>query len=265
MGTCGVVMAERLHVCIPDPLDAASRAAKVKCWINLRYTVPDRLEAFVAGIERHGYKAEIGFPDRIGPKDLFITWNRINMGNTVAQRFQDQGLPVIVAENAAWGNEFLGRRWYSLARNYHNTSKCAPITDRWDRLDFHPEPYREGKEIVILPQRGIGSPPTRMPAGWAHSALSRYGGRVRQHPGTKACIPLIQDLAHAKAVVTWGSGAAIKAALWGIPVFSEMPNWIGWHQPNDRSREEMLCRVADCQWQLSEIESGEAFSCLLHA
>ena len=71
----------------------------MKAWLNLRYTVPERLRAFVAGIERHGYRAEIGFPDRIGPRDCFITWNRINMGNVIAQKFQDQGLPVIVAED----------------------------------------------------------------------------------------------------------------------------------------------------------------------
>lgn len=225
--------------------------------------MPDRLRAFVSGIERLGYKAEIGLPDRIGERDCFITWNRINAGNTIAQRFQDRCLPVIVAENAAWGNDFLGRRWYSLALYYHNTSGCAPISDRWDRLDFYPEYYRDGEEVVILPQRGIGSPPTRMPSGWANSAAQRYGGRIRPHPGIKACIPLVNDLRKAKAVVTWGSGAAIKAAIWGIPVFSEMPNWIGQHQPNEASRAEMLSRVADCQWELYEIESGEAFASLL--
>lgn len=236
----------------------------MKAWINLRYTVPERLKAFVSGIERHGYRAEIGFPDRIGPKDIFIGWNRINMGNVVAQQFQDRGQTVLIAENAAWGNDFIGRRWYSIARNYHNTAGCAPKMGRLGRLDFYPEPYREGgEEMVILPQRGIGSAPTRMPSGWAQSAQSRYRGRIRIHPGTKACRPLQDDLLNAKAVVTWGSGAAIKAAIWGIPVFSEMPAWIGWHEPNHKSRSDMLHRVADCQWELGEIESGEAFACLL--
>lgn len=237
----------------------------MKAWINLRYTVPERIKAFVSGIERLGYKAEIGFPDRIGPKDTFITWNRVNIGNAVAQQFQDRGLPVIVAENAAWGNDFLGRRWHSLARNYHNTARCFPIGshDRWELLGVELAPFRRPGETVILPQRGIGSSPTRMPSGWAQDALRRYGGRIRPHPGTKPCKPLENDLAQAGRAISWGSGAAIKALMWGIPVVSEMPNWIGACENTEEGRLAMFRRLAWAQWQLSEIESGEAFSHLL--
>lgn len=237
----------------------------MKVWINLRYTVTDRLKAFVSGIERLGYKAEIGLPDRIGDRDCFITWNRINAGNTVAQRFQDRCLPVIVAENAAWGNDFLGRRWYSLAKYHHNTADRFPVGghDRWDSLGVELVPFRQSGETVILPQRGIGSPPTRMPAGWQQDALRRYGGRIRAHPGTKPSKPLQQDLAHAGRVITWGSGAAVKALMWGIPVVSAMPNWIGQQDNTEDGRLAMFRRLAWAQWQLSEIESGEAFSHLL--
>lgn len=237
----------------------------MKAWINLRYTVPERLRAFVSGIERHGYKAEIGFPDRSGPKHLFITWNRINMGNVTAQRFQDQGLPVIVAENAAWGNDFAGRRWYSLARNYHNTSGCVPYNgpERWDSMGIYMAPFRESGETVILPQRGIGSAPTRMPTGWPSAAQRKYGGRIRPHPGKREGLCLVDELAHAGKVVTWGSGAAIKALMMGIPVVSEMPNWIGCQDNTEVGRIEMLRRLAWAQWELQEIESGEAFAHLL--
>lgn len=233
----------------------------MKAWLNLRYTVPDRLKAFVSGIERLGYKAEIGLPDRIGPKDLFCTWNRIGSANTVAQRFQDMCLPVIVAENAAWGNDFLGRRWYSLAKYHHNTADRFPVGghERWDSLGVELAPFRQEGETVILPQRGIGSPPTRMPSGWPQDALRRYGGRIRPHPGTKTCKSLESDLANAGRVISWGSGAAIKAIMWGIPVVSEMPNWIGACENTEESRLAMFRRLAWAQWQLSEIESGEAF------
>lgn len=236
-----------------------------KAWLNLRYTVPERLRAFVTGIERHGYKAEIGLPNRIGPKDLFITWNRINAGNVVAQRFQDQELPVIVAENAAWGNDFAGSRWYSLARNYHNTSGCVPYNEpeRWDSMGIYMAPFRGSGETVILPQRGIGSAPTRMPAGWPSAAQRKYGGRIRPHPGKREGLCLVDDLAHAGKVVTWGSGAAIKALMMGIPVVSEMPNWIGCQDNTEVGRIEMLRRLAWAQWELHEIESGEAFAHLL--
>jgi hypothetical protein len=237
----------------------------VKAWINLRYTVPERLKAFVSGIERHGYRAEIGFPDRIGPKDIFLTWNRINMGNVVAQQFQDRGQIVLVAENAAWGNDFLGRRWYSIARNYHNTAGCVTYgsSERWERLDVELAPFRLAGETVILPQRGIGSAPTRMPSGWVQNAVRIYGARVRLHPGKSHAIPLEKDLCKAGRVITWGSGAAIKALLWGIQVVSEMPNWIGKQDNTPEGRLEMFRRLAWAQWELHEIESGEAFACLL--
>lgn len=235
----------------------------MRAWLNLRYTVPERVHAFVRGIERHGYRAEVGFPDRIGPRDLFITWNRINMGNVVAQKFQEAGLPVLVAENAAWGNDFLGRRWYSVAHNYHNTAGCAPLQNRWDRLAVELEPFRESGSMIVLPQRGIGSPPTRMPGGWAQAVAARYGARIRPHPGTKVCKPLRDDLEGVSVAVTWGSGAAIKACMWGVSIISEMPNWIGQQDNTEPGRLEMLRRVADAQWELSEINSGEAFAALL--
>ena len=239
----------------------------MKAWLNLRYTVPDRLKAFVSGIERHGYRAEIGFPDRIGPKDIFLTWNRINMGNVVAQKFQDLGQTVLVAENAAWGNDFLGRRWYSLARNYHNTAGCFPIgpPDRWDSLGVELAPFRQNGSMIVLPQRGIGSPPTRMPAGWASSVSARYKARIRPHPGQRAAKPLEQDLEGVSVAVTWGSGAAIKALMMGVSVISEMPRWIGHQDNTEAGRLDMFQTLAWAQWELHEIESGEAFACLLPA
>jgi hypothetical protein len=66
-------------------------------------------------------------------------------------------------------------------------------------------------------------------------------------------------------VITWGSGAAIKALLWGIQAVSEMPNWIGEQDNTPESRLEMFRRLALAQWELHEIESGEAFACLLPA
>lgn len=239
----------------------------MKAWLNLRYTVPERLKAFVSGIERHGYRAEIGFPDRIGPKDIFIGWNRINMGNVVAQQFQDRGQTVLIAENAAWGNDFLGRRWYSIARDYHNTAGCVPYgdTERWERLSVELAPFRLAGETVILPQRGIGSAPTRMPSGWANRARIDFGGRIREHPGKAERIDLKRDLEKAGRVITWGSGAAIKALMWGINVYSRMPNWIGEQDNSPVGRDEMFQQLAWAQWELHEIESGEAFACLLQS
>ena len=102
-----------------------------------------------------------------------------------------------------------------------------------------------------------------MPHDWPERVRKAAGGRVRSHPGTKVCVPLEDDLANAKQVVTWGSGAAIKALLWGIPVQSDMPGWIGEQDNTDGGRLAMFRRLAWAQWTLAEIASGEPFRRLL--
>lgn len=169
---------------------------------------------------------------------------------------------MLVTENAAWGNGFAGDSWLTIAKNQHNTAGRFPIGDdaRWDDLGVELAPWRTDGETVILPQRGIGSPPTAMPRNW----LKKHHGRVRTHPGTKPCMPLEDDLAHCGRVVTWGSGAAIKALMMGIPVMSDMPDWIGEQDNTDDGRLAMFRRLAWAQWRYSEIESGEAFERLLN-
>ena len=73
----------------------------------------------------------------------------------------------------------------------------------------------------------------------------------------------MDDLARCGRVVTWGSGAAIKALLWGIPVVSEMPDWIGEQNNTDEGRLAMLRRLAWAQWTMDEISEGVPFRCLL--
>lgn len=222
-----------------------------KALLNLRYTAPERREAFERGLKR------------IGDPEVFVTWNRIGAADQKAKEYESRGLPVIVAENAAWGNDFAGRRWYSLALGMHNTAGRFPLggAERFDRLGVELAPWRTGGECVVLPQRGIGPAGVAMPRDWP----SQQVGRIRRHPGTSACIPLEQDLARAGEVVTWGSGAAIKALMWGIRVESHMPNWIGDQDNTDAGRLEMFRRLAWAQWSLDEIADGEPFRRLLNA
>jgi hypothetical protein len=221
----------------------------MRALLNLRYTVPERRAAFEKGLKR------------IGDPEVFVTWNRIGGADQVAKQYEARGLLVIVAENAAWGNDFAGRQWYSLARGMHNTAGRFPVggSERFDSLGVDLAPWRIGGERVVLPQRGIGPAGVAMPRDWP----TQQSGRVRSHPGTKPCIPLEQDLARAGEVVTWGSGAAIKALMWGIRVESHMPAWIGEQDNTDAGRLAMFRRLAWAQWTLEEIESGEPFERLI--
>lgn len=220
---------------------------------------------FARGLRLNGYKIIQGVTFTPGPQDILVTWNRIGAGETAARAFEAAGRPVLVAENATWGNEFAGQRWYHIARGRHNTAGCFAVgcVERWDSLGVPLAPWRTAGETVILAQRGIGASPPAMPRDWPQRALSRYGGRVRHHPGQSIPKALDIDLAAAGRVVTWGSGAAIKALTWGIPVIAEMPDWIGTQDNTDAGRLEMFRRLAWAQWTHGEIAEGIPFRRLL--
>ena len=235
-------------------------------YLNLRYTVPERRQAFTSGLKRIGFAIKECVPQRIDTSDIFVTWNRIGWADSVAANFINHGLPVIVAENATWGNDFAGKHWYTLARNYHNTSDCFHIGDasRWDDLNIKLNPFKDQKGIIILPQRGIGSAPTTMPNNWAAKAQAKYGGVIRHHPGrNKNAMPLELELGNYGTAITWGSGAAVKALMMGLKVTSEMPNWIAEQDNTEQGRLDMFRRLAWAQWELEEIASGKTFSWLL--
>jgi hypothetical protein len=233
----------------------------MKAWLNLRYTVSGRCKIFAQGLERLGYTVVNGLTQAPGDRDILVTWNRIGQAHQVATKFESLRCPVLVTENATWGNEFAGHHWYTVALVFHNMAGCFPVggSDRWDQLGVELAPWRAGGETVVLPQRGIGPPETAMPRDWP----LRQQGRLRPHPGRHPGRPLQEDLANAGKVVTWGSGAAVKALMWGIPVESHMPNWIGQQDNTDEGRLAMFRHLAWAQWRLDEIRSGDAFTALL--
>jgi hypothetical protein len=234
----------------------------VRAWLNLRYTVPERKRAFEEGLQALGYDTVESITASPGKKDILVTWNRIGPGDAAARLFASAGRPVIVTENASWGNDFDGARWYTLALDYHNKSGCFPVggPERWDVLGVSLAPWRAGGETVILPQRGIGPTGIAMPSSWG----KKLQGRIRPHPGrNQNPTPLEQDLQNAGKVITWGSGAAIKALIMGIPVESHMPNWIGEQDNTDEGRLAMFRRLAWAQWTLDEIRRGDPFRHLL--
>lgn len=239
----------------------------MRAWLNLRLTVPERRRVITAGLTRLGYQVIDEVPVHVSPQpnDLLITWNRIGRGDYLAKLFNKAKGRVIVIENATWGNAFAGRRWYHMTLDYHNTAGCFPVgaDSRWDELKVSLEPWRTDGQTLILPQRGIGSKPTAMPSGWAKRAQKRYHAPVRPHPGKRESVPLEKDLADCGRVITWGSGAAVKALMMGIPVISEMPNWIAAQDNTDAGRLAMFRRLAWAQWTLAEIEQGKPFQWLL--
>lgn len=249
-------------------------------YCNLLRAAPHyRHDAFEAGLQAAGLT-----PAPHDQCDVLIIWNRYGGWDRDAKACEKRGGIVLVAENGYLGNDFAGDRWYAISRSQHNGAGTWPDggPERWDSLNIELAPWREGREVVVLPQRGIGPAGVAMPQGWQADVCSRLAAhrikhRVRAHPGVNDCLPLEQDLANASAVVTWGSGAAHKALLMGVPVVYDFPRWIGagagvllsdWLSGAELNRCEssrltMFRRLAWAQWRVSEIANGEAFKWLL--
>ncbi len=241
-----------------------------------------RSAEFAHGLECHGYTISTA-PERAPkPTDLLVIWNRTRAHEHYAAMYERAGAKVIVAENG-WLNRQGGTKHYALALNHHNGAGRWFVGDR-PRFEIEEEHCPRGDAVLILPQRGIGERGVAMPLDWPRTIRDRVRqvtGRpviYRRHPGNNHSAlqaTLEQDLSRAHCVVTWASGAAIKAIRAGVPCFHEMADWIGncastrladqLERCDSPDPGELWRRVSWGQWTMAEIESGEAFDRLLHA
>lgn len=238
-----------------------------------------RRDAFAAGLKACGW--DVTYTPDLGA-DALVIWNRYGVYDRHAQDFERMGKPVLVAENGYLGREWQGRSWYALSSGHHNGAGHWPMQLQGRALPPSVlRPWRQdGEEIVVLAQRGIGEEGVRQPNGWhdraAAMARQRWPKkivRVRAHPGENgAPVTLEEDLRNAWACVTWGSGAAVKALVMGVPVFYGFKHWVGRFAasalddtgpPFLGSRDFLLTALGTAMWRLDEIESGEPFRYLL--
>jgi hypothetical protein len=247
--------------------------------VMLRPTPSYRPDAFEAGLARHGYCVSDKYKRTPEPDDILLLWNRTRGNDPIAQLYHRAGARVIIAENGYIGETPAGKP-YALALDHHNGA------GRWyvgDDARFVPEqkPWREsGDHILVMPQRGIGMRGIGMPLDWPKRIMAQLSQwtsrpiRMRRHPGAARPDPW-PDLIGCHAVVTWGSGGAIKAIAHGIPVFHAMPGWIGGIAARGLvqdlescftpDREKLWRTISWAQWKSGDIESGLAFDRLLHA
>lgn len=249
--------------------------AERRAFVALRPTPNYRRESFARAFRLHGYTVDFNLPDRQHQGDVLMIWNRTGRDEAAARVFEMIGNRVIIAENGYLGKQINGETWYALSLNHHNGRGNWFVGDakRWEQMRVDLQPFRKnGTEVVLLPQRGIGEPGVAMPSNWLTFAQHQLNGRIRFHPGIHSCIDLEKDLANACAVYTWGSGAAIKALTYGVPVVYDLDGWIGAEASSrvgeslncdEAARQRMFERLAWAQWRLSEIEDGTALEHLL--
>jgi hypothetical protein len=251
-----------------------------------------RHDAFRAGLERLGY-ALADRNSRPGPEDILVTWNRKPTERGATAAMEAAGGRVIIAENGYIGRSPDGKKLYALALRSHNGAGhwniggperlAHQMATGWAPHGIELKPWRAaGEFLLLLPQRGIGEQGVAMPPNWIGHTQSllrqrtKREIRIRRHPGDNKADPW-PDFVGAHAALTWGSGAAIKALVAGIPVFHGLPRWIGAGAAkpitprldveapamSDADRVAMLERLAWAQWSADEIASGEAFKWLL--
>jgi hypothetical protein len=239
-----------------------------------------RRGSFEAGLRASGFSVDTRI--RPSPDNILVIWNRYGNYDHIAKDYEKVGGRVLVAENGYLGREWNNGFWYAIARGQHNTQSEYQLGDeeRVRQIGLAVEPWRtKGEEIVILETRGIGPTSVREPPGWARGVYQKLlqntarPVRLRKHPGEGVCVPLYDDLKNAWAVITWGSGGALKALTWGIPVFHGYPRWIGaeaaraWNGNTEDcvrgDRSKTMQRVAWGMWSTSEIERGAPFTWLL--
>ncbi len=243
--------------------------------ILLHHSPYYRLHVFSEGLRKNGFTVITSKTYKPTSDDVLLIWNRNAPHERIAKLYEGAGATVLVTENGYIGKTKALAKWHhSGAGDWYVGGE-----DRWSRVGIDVSSWREdGDHILVLPQRSIGELGVAMPRNWENNILPRLKKltnrpiRLRKHPGKNPAISLEEDLKNAWAAVVWASGAGIKAICAGIPVFYDYSKWIGAdagtctfeiEKPYLGDRKKMLHKLAWAQWNWSEIESGEAFRCLL--
>lgn len=235
--------------------------------IRLRKDPAYRREAFEAGLKRLGYTICDGSRDSrdwmpSGPDDTLVLWNRKQgTDEKLADTFEARGGTVIVVENGFL--QKVDKSMFAVSVHGHAGSGWSPIghEDRFTRLGFPlKDPVIRDGYLLVIGQRGIGSRLMASPALWAEKQVAGMRGinvKLRPHPGNfVAKVPLLDDLAGAKAVRIWSSSAGVLALVEGLPVSYCAPHWIC----AGENREAALHRMSHAQWSVEEVASGEPFA-----
>lgn len=248
---------------------------KVASLIGRTRSIP----CFGDGLRALGFETAVVAKDEPSPGDVLVLWNRLPPMDDTARRYEAKGCPVIICEHGWVGGEHI----YAIALSQHNGAGRWFIGDksRWPSFGIDVRPWREkGDHILVIPQRGMGTPPVAMPRDWAEQTVNRLSEMTRREVRVRnpkhRRTPLEPEFENCHAVVTWASGAGIKAIVHGVPVFHEMPMWIGeraarrfpYHDLEDpylEDRSQMLHRASWAMWADTAIATGEPFLCVLRS
>lgn len=233
--------------------------------------------AFCAGLRRHGIGAPIlSVTSAPVECDLAVMWSARHKAH------QDAAREYLVMERGYLGDR---TKWTSLGFNGLNgRAEFRGIggPERFARHFGSLKPWRRGGQYAVV----MGQVPGDQSIegvnidAWYASAIvdaREVWGRVffRPHPLARKVAPpgveiikgdLQSVLCGAGLVVTYNSNSGVDAVLAGCPTVAADRGSMAWDvsardmQAVKPDRCEWAARLAWCQWQLSEIESGEAWA-----
>lgn len=243
-----------------------------------------RREAFEKGLQRVGFKL---FDRPFVPtdsSDWLVQWSRKRgYDEDAADEWERRGGTVIVCENGYLAKT--EKTYYAISVHDHNGGGWSPVgdEDRFTPLGFELKARRKnGTEIVVRAQRGIGSSLMASPARWAEKTAAglrktaKLPVRIAPHPGDKNKGTIdAAAIRNASSVVVWSSALGVRALTEGITVYQDAPHWIcevasidledfGHANFDDKTfyehRNRAMHRMSHGQWHFDEIATGEPFA-----
>lgn len=238
-----------------------------------------RRDAWSEGFTKLGF--DVCYKSRHVPRpdDVLLLWNRYRRDECRAREYEASGATVLITENAWLGPEDKENHWFALMVGHHNGAGAWRVgaEERWHLMGIELQPWRKGgSHVLVLPQRGMGEFGVAQPSDWLRRtsdslAHQKIEFEIHRHPGPRPHPPM--DFKNVSAVVTWASGAALKAIVAGIPAFYQMPNWVGataavrgfnnLGKPFLGDRLPMLRHLAWAMWRAEEIATGEPLAWVL--
>lgn len=208
-------------------------------------------EKVETGAKRMGWEVKDYLPHhKIKEDDILIIWNRHNIQDEIATKFENVGAKVFTLENPYLKNKDHAN-YISVGLNYHNNIDHAPKLldhgERFAQMGYQIQPWRtSGKHILYSTQSktynqlGIGWKDYAVPSGFDENIIKKIRSVsdrkiiFRVHPNSKVLDPVIEkveitnglysrkniykDLENAWVTVVWTSNAATESLLAGIPV-----------------------------------------------
>lgn len=235
--------------------------------------------AFAAGLKRHGWAVTVSKYHH--PADLVVQWG-VRRQAWIQATKEARG-EVVILERGYVGDRF---SWTSVSFGGGLNGRGqfrGPVHDgsRWQQHFGHlmqPWQTRGAGDVLIMGQVDGDAAVANVDIhGFYRAAAQAYQAagistRLRPHPGGRRAVAaplrsLAEDLALARAVVTWNSNSGVDAVLAGVPTVAMDKGSMAWdvtgrvlgELPPTPDRTSWAHRLAWCQWQRDELESGDCW------